>query len=56
VVTADTEVECDLLRVEDFERLGVGHPGIKIKLLRNLAVGLSRKLRKANREISVFDY
>jgi glutaminase len=56
VVTADTDVACDLLKVEDFERLGVDHPHIKIVLLRNLARGLSRKLRKANREISVFDY
>lgn len=56
VVTADTEVECDLLKVEDFERLGETHPHIKIVLLRNLALSLSRRLRKANREISVFDY
>ncbi len=56
VVAADTEVECDLIKVEDFEQLGESHPHIKIKLLRNLAVGLSRKLRKANLEISVFDY
>ncbi len=56
VVTADMPVECDLLRVEDFDRLGETHPRIHITLLRNLALGLSRKLRKANREISVFDY
>ena len=55
VVSADTEVECDLLKIEDFERLGKTHPRIEIILLRNLALGLSRKLRKANREISVFD-
>ncbi|HSH93767.1 MAG TPA: glutaminase, partial [Roseimicrobium sp.] len=56
VVTADTEVECDLLRVDHFEALGTTHPHIKIVLLSNLALVLSRKLRKANREISVFDY
>ena len=55
-VTADTEVECDLLKLEDFERLGETHPRIKLVLLRNLALGLCRKLRKANREVSVFDY
>ena len=54
-VTADTEVDCDLLKLEDFDRLGESHPHIKIVLLRNLALGLSQKLRKANREISVFD-
>jgi len=55
-VTADTEVECDLLKLEDFEQLGESHPHIQTVLLRNLALGLTRKLRKANREISVFDY
>lgn len=53
-VTADTEVECDLLKMEDFERLGSTHPHIQIVLLRNLALGLSRRLRRANREMSVF--
>ncbi len=55
-VTADTEVECDLLKLEDFERLGETHPRIKLVLLRNLALGLSRNLRKRNQEFSVFDY
>ena len=32
-VTADTEVECDLLSLEDFERLGESHPRIKLVLL-----------------------
>jgi len=56
VVTAETDVECDLLKIEDFERLAESHPRIKIVLLRNLALSLSRRLRKANREMSVFDY
>ena len=56
VVTADTDVECELLGVEDYERLEQTHPHVKIVLLRNLALSLSSKLRKANREISVFDY
>ena len=56
VVTADTDVECDLLQLEDFERLSKTHPRIQIVLLCNLARSLSRRLRKANREISVFDY
>lgn len=55
-VTADTELECDLLKVDDLEALGESHPRIRAVLLKNLALGLSRKLRKANREISVFDY
>jgi glutaminase len=55
-VTADTEVECDLLMLEDFEQLGESHPRIQTVLLSNLALGLSTRLRKANREISVFGY
>jgi glutaminase len=56
VVTADMEVTCELLKLDDFEALSGTHPNIKITLLKNLALGLCRKLRKANREISVFDY
>jgi len=55
-VTADADVECDLLMLEEFERLGESHPRIQTVLLRNMALGLSASLRKATREISVFDY
>ncbi len=55
-VRADTEVECDLLKLEDFERLGETHARIKLVLLTNLALRLSRNLRKRNQEFSVFDY
>ena len=55
VVTAETDVDCDLLCREDFDRLGTTHPEIKIVLLRNLALSLSAKLRKANRQISTMD-
>src|SRR5256885_8729013 len=41
-IVADTEVECDMLDLEDFERLGISHPQIKIKLLENLSFSLSR--------------
>ncbi len=49
-------VVCDMLPMEDFRRLGREHPRIEIILLRNIALGLCQKLRKLNREISVFDY
>jgi len=55
MIVADSQVECDELNVADFERLGTTHPRIKIKLLKNLTVILSRRLRKANRKLSVFD-
>ena len=55
-VTAATPLECDVLRIEDFDRLGTSHPNIQIVLLRNLASVLSNRLRKANREFSIFDY
>ncbi len=54
-IIADSAVECIVLSVEDFDQLGESHPAIKIKLLENLSRGLCRKLRKANRELSVFD-
>jgi glutaminase len=54
-IIADTDVECLLLGGDAFERLGTEHPAIKIRLLENLARGLSRKLRKANVELSVFE-
>ena len=54
-IVADTDVECDLMDVEDLEKLGLSHATIKIKLLENLSLGLCRKLRKVNRDISVFD-
>jgi glutaminase len=55
MIIADTPVECDVLTLEDFERLGRTHPAIKIKLQHSLCLDLCRKLRKANRELSVFD-
>jgi len=54
-ILADSEVECDFLAVEDLNRLGESHPAIRIKLLENLSLGLCRKLRKANREISILE-
>ncbi len=56
VVTADTALVCDMLPLADFRRLGREHPRIEIVLLQNIALGLCQKLRKLNREISVFDY
>jgi len=55
MIVADSEVACDLLSLEDFEKLGTSHPGIKIKLLENLALCLCRRLRTVNRKLSVYD-
>ncbi|MSU57461.1 MAG: hypothetical protein EXS35_04655 [Pedosphaera sp.] len=55
MIVADSEVVCDALKLEDLERLGVTHPGIKIKLLEALSLCLCRRLRIANRKLSVFD-
>jgi len=54
-IVADTDVECHVLTLEDFQELGRTNPEIKIKLLERLALDLCGKLRKANRELSVFD-
>jgi glutaminase len=55
MIVADTNAECDVLSVADFDQLDQAHPAIKIKLWRNLCLDLCGKLRKANRELSVFD-
>jgi len=55
MIVADTEVECDVLSLENFDKLGVRHPMTKIKLLSNLTLELCHRLRKANRELSLFD-
>ena len=54
-IVADTEVECDQLPLADFQALGQTHPAIKIKLLEKLCLDLTAKVRKANRELSVFE-
>ena len=47
------DVECALLTLADFDRLGREHPRIKIQLLQNLCITMSGKLRKANWELGV---
>lgn len=54
-VVADTEVDCDLLNVEDFNHLSHEHPDIKITVLQNLAFELCQRLRKANRQIAALE-
>jgi glutaminase len=56
VVKAETDLECYLLKRNNFEALDSDHPRIKVTLLRNMALGLARLLRKATREVGVFDY
>jgi glutaminase len=55
MIVAETVVECETLRLEDFDGLDQAHPEIKMKLWRNLCLDMCGKLRKANRELSVFD-
>ena len=54
-IVADMEVDCHALSLEDFTALGLMQPAIKIKLLEQIALDLTRKLRKANRELSVLE-
>ena len=54
-IVADSEVECHLLPLKDFQALGETHPAIKIKILEKLCLDLTGKIRKANREFSVFE-
>ncbi|MBE0613671.1 MAG: SLC26A/SulP transporter family protein [Burkholderiales bacterium] len=50
-VVADTELECQVLSIAEFERLKAAHPHIAIRLLSNLARESSLRLRRANRLI-----
>jgi glutaminase len=52
-VTALGAVECRVLTREAFGRLDREAPAIKIRLLGNLALGLTGMLRQANRELAV---
>ena len=54
-IIADSDVECHMLSLQDFTALGESQPALKIKLLEHLCLDLTRKLRKANREISVLE-
>lgn len=54
-IVADTDVECHLLPLKDFKALGEKHPALKIKMLEKLCLDLTGKIRKANRELSVFE-
>jgi glutaminase len=55
MIVADTDVECDLLSVEDFERFGQTHVEVKSALLENLALQLALRLRKANRRMAALE-
>ena len=52
-VTALGEVECRVLTRDTFAQLDRDAPAIKIRLLSNLALGLTGMLRQANRELAV---
>jgi len=56
VITAGTDVECDLLKLDEFGRLAQTHPRIAVVILTNMALGIADRLRKATRAMSAFDY
>lgn len=51
-VTAVDDVECLVIARGDFDGLDVRAPAVKIRLLENMALGLTRLLRQANRELA----
>jgi CRP-like cAMP-binding protein len=54
-IIAGTDVECHSLDLEGFNTLAKSRPVLKIKLLEQLCLDLTRKLRKANRERKVLE-
>jgi len=51
-VVANRAVECRVIRREQFDELGRGHPVLKAKILHQIALQLCDRLRQANIEIS----
>jgi CRP-like cAMP-binding protein len=51
-VTAIDEVECRVLTQDAFAQLELDAPGIKIRLLQNIARGLTAFLRQADTELA----
>ena len=48
VITAETDVECDILKLDEFEPLlAQTHPSIKMVLFTNMSLGIADRLRKA---------
>jgi glutaminase len=54
-ITAETDIECDILKLDEFEPLAITQPRIKIILFTNMALGIADRLRKATRAMRVFD-
>lgn len=54
MITADCEVECDALTLDDLDQLNKTHPALKIKFLENLNLTLCRRLRTVNSRLAIF--
>jgi hypothetical protein len=54
-VLADSHAECDILSLAAFDQLSQTNPQIKITVLKNLCLGVSNRLREANRHLSIFE-
>ncbi len=52
-ITALDNVDCRVLTRSAFDQLDRAAPAIKIRLLENLALGMTEMLRQANRELAV---
>ncbi|HYC57516.1 MAG TPA: glutaminase A [Candidatus Binatia bacterium] len=50
-VRADTNAECYLLSMENFDRLTEAHPDLKAKLMENFARALSLRVRRLTEEV-----
>ena len=54
-VRADTEVECAVLEVRDFQRLQLERPSLALVLLRNLLQHSHRTAARLTREVAAFE-
>jgi len=51
-VRADTAVECYAISADRFDELGATHPRIKVKMLENMLLNVSRMVMRLNRELA----
>ena len=52
-VRADSDIECMVFPMEKLDPLSIEQPQVMIQLLSNLSLVLARRLRKANKEITI---
>ena len=51
---AETDIECEVLDVSEFDALTAKNPALALKLLRNIAIEFSHTLRRSNSALRLY--